>query len=104
MASKVHFKKEVTRCIGPCRQLAFLSLLKMKITVFLVAIACLTRSSLGQGTTQFTFDGPPVVAPGTGIGVTNYYESGMSFRPAPGSLTFSRWGPATDPRDPNNGT
>jgi hypothetical protein len=36
----------------------------------------------GQGTfTRITFDGPPVIAPGTGRVVQQYYESGLSFTP-----------------------
>ena len=76
----------------------------MKVTVLCLAILYFARATLGQGTMQFTFDGPPVVAPGTGVIVTNYYEAGMSFTPVPGSFGFSRWGPPTDPRDPNDGT
>jgi hypothetical protein len=34
-----------------------------------------------QGTTRITFDGPPVQPTGTQYGVTQYFESGMSFMP-----------------------
>jgi hypothetical protein len=57
----------------------------------------------GQGT--ITFDGPPIIPPGSDIGVTNYYEAGMLFRPIgdqPG-VQFGRVG-SGDPRDPDNGT
>src|ERR1051325_9008492 len=76
----------------------------MKITLLLLAFVSLAIRTLGQGTMQVTFEGPPFLAPGTGVVETNYYEAGMSFRPVPGSFGFSRWGPPTDPRDPNNGT
>jgi len=76
----------------------------MKIIIVLVAIACATRSSLGQGTVKVTFDGPPVIASGTGVVETNYYETGMSFRPVPESRSFIRRGPTTDPLWPKNPT
>ena len=52
-------------------------------TVLLIVVGarlcCCT--SLGQGTFQVTFDGPPPQPPGTQYGVTSYYESGMWFSP-----------------------
>src|ERR1035437_9132126 len=61
----------------------------------------------GQGTlTSITFDGVPIIAPGTGRLVTNYYEAGMSFTPidpnAPWSA-FARNGGGI-PGTPDNGT
>jgi hypothetical protein len=53
----------------------------------------------GQGTlTRITFDGPPLIAPGTGKVVQQYYESGMSFTPIDPNAPFSgfeRYGPRT---------
>jgi hypothetical protein len=70
----------------------------------LILCLCVTPICRGQGILQVTFDGPPAMAPGTGVTVTNYYEGGMFFRALPGSRGFSRLGPPTDPRVPNNGT
>jgi len=78
--------------------------MKMKVITLLLAAVCLSRSSLGQGTVQVTFDGQPVVAPGTSRLVTNYYEAGIFFRPVPGSRNFGRMGPPTDPGWPNDGS
>jgi len=79
-------------------------LMNIKITVLLLAFVCFVRSALGQGTMLIMFEGPPFLAPGTGVVATNYYEAGMSFRPVPGSFGFNRLGTPTDPRPPNNGT
>jgi hypothetical protein len=76
----------------------------MKIIALLVAVACVTRSSLGQGTVTVTFDGPPVVAPEIAVVATNYYEAGMWFRPIPGSRSFIRRGPTSDPLWPKSDT
>jgi hypothetical protein len=76
----------------------------MKIRIALLLLGCSSLISYGQGTLQITFDGPPIIAPGTSIEVTNYSEFGMLFTPLPGSYGFSRWGAATDPRDPDDGT
>lgn len=77
----------------------------MKITILLLAAMYFAGSAFGQGTTLFTFDGPPVVAPGTSTGATNYYEAGMSFTPIPGSRTFGRRaGSSTSSLWPDNGT
>lgn len=49
-----------------------------------LVLLCWTAPCPGQGTFEpilITFDGPPVVAPGTGILVQEYFESGMSFTP-----------------------
>jgi hypothetical protein len=59
---------------------------------------------LGQGTLQITFDGPPVQPPGTAYTVTNYYESGMSFRPLAGSYGFGRVGASPVSFQPDNGS
>jgi hypothetical protein len=77
---------------------------RVKAVILALALCGLAPKSFGQGVLQITFDGPPTVAPGTGVVVTNYSEAGMLFQPLPGSRGFSRWGAATDPRDPNNGT
>jgi len=78
--------------------------MKTNSRVVLFALICFARGVLGQDIVQITFDGPPQQPPGTSFTVTNYYEAGMSFRPVSGSGSFSRVGPPTDPRDPNNGT
>jgi hypothetical protein len=76
----------------------------MKTTSIPFALAglCLAASAHSQGTFQtITFDGSPLVAPGTGVVVTNYFESGMSFlpipHPPPGLASFTREGAATEP-------
>jgi hypothetical protein len=48
------------------------------VAVFLLSLFGIL-ACFGQGT--ITFDGPPIIPPGSDIGVTNYYESGMWFRP-----------------------
>jgi len=78
--------------------------MNMKFAGLLFAAVCVTPSSLGQGTLQVTFYGPPVLAPGFAVVATNYYEVGMSFRPVPGSRSFIRRGPTTDPLWPKNDT
>jgi hypothetical protein len=75
-----------------------------KLRISLLVVFCVAAQCNGQGTLHISFDGPPFIAPGTAIEVTSYSESGMSFRPLPGSFGFSRWGAATDPRDPDDGT
>jgi hypothetical protein len=77
---------------------------RVKAVILVLAFCGLAPGSFSQGVLQITFDGPLTVAPGTGIIVTNYSEEGMLFQPLKGSRGFSRWGAATDPRDPNNGT
>lgn len=66
-------------------------------------------SCSAQGTFEpihITFDGAPVVLPGWDIGVTEYYEHGMSFNPlgapSPGNH-FGRTGGGI-PERPENGT
>jgi hypothetical protein len=62
----------------------------------------------GQGkVVRITFDGPPVVAPGTAIFVQQYYESGILFRPigVVGSGNgFVRRGTSPRPGWPDDGT
>ena len=57
--------------------------MKTKFVVLLLACSCMA-AAYGQGTLQITFDGPPVQPPNTQVGVTNYFEGGMSFRPLAG--------------------
>ena len=57
----------------------------------------------GQGTTQVTFDGPPVIPAGASFAVQNYYESGISFRGMVSGGLFSRVGPGYL-TDAQNGT
>lgn len=49
-------------------------------SIFL-GILLIVTPCFGQGTLHFTFEGPPPLAPGTGVYVQQYYESGMWFRP-----------------------
>jgi len=64
----------------------------------------------GQGTfTRITFDGPPLIAPGTGRIVQQYYESGISFTPINPNAPFAgfaRYGMPTANTSawPDNGT
>jgi len=71
--------------------------------VLLGALLLISSSVFGQGTLQITFDGPPVVAPGAGILITNYSESGMVFMPLKGLGSLARFGPGY-PSDPQNGS
>ena len=65
----------------------------MAIFAALLAVANVPSQGNAQGTSQFiTFDGPPALAPGGRYNVTNYYESGMTFSPAPGAYAFTRAG------------
>jgi hypothetical protein len=76
----------------------------VKTTITILILWGFVLAGCCQGTLQITFDGPPVIAPGTAVELTSYSESGMSFSPLSGSSGFSRWGAASDPRDPDNGT
>lgn len=62
--------------------------MKTKIIISLFVCLCAATTSYGQGTLQITFDGPPVQPPSSAAIVTNYNESGMLFRPLPGSGGF----------------
>ena len=64
----------------------------MKGFQFFVFIALLAarQASLGQGTLQINFDGPPVQPSGSDFEVQSYDESGMSFYPLPGTEGFDR--------------
>lgn len=77
--------------------------MRIQLHILLLAVFCAAVESKSQGTLRITFDGPPALAPGTGVVVTNYYESGMLFKPLPGSYGFSRYGPDF-PSDPQDGT
>src|SRR6266496_5343928 len=68
-----------------------------------LSFSCVVVRCLGQGTINITFDGPPAIPSGAAYTVTNYSESGMSFRPLPSSYGFTRTGPGY-PGDPQNGT
>jgi len=75
-----------------------------RISALLLVFLCLlARNSRCQGTLQITFDGPPVVAPGTGIVITKYSEGGMVFMPLQGLDSLGRVGPGY-PSDPQNGS
>jgi len=60
-----------------------------------------------QGTFQrltVTFDGPPPQPPGSAYLIQSYSESGVWFRPIPGTDGFGRRGSSPDPWWPDNGT
>lgn len=75
-----------------------------KGTGFLCAliVGLVVMRSQGQGMLQITFDGPPLVRPGTAISVQQYSESGMSFVPL--GFTFGRIGASPQGGRPDNGT
>ena len=65
------------------------------ILIVISALLLSLRLASAQGTFQsltITFDGPPVVAPGTGRIVQSYGESGVWFAPIPGTDGFARNG------------
>jgi PEP-CTERM motif len=72
-----------------------------RISTALAALWLPLTLASAQGTFQsltITFDGPPVIAPGTGRVVQQYYESGLSFTPIDPNAPFSgfeRYGPST---------
>ena len=66
--------------------------MKTSITISILAGCLLEMSVLAQGIVQITFDGPPVPNPGSAVVATNYFESGMLFRPLPQSYGFVRVG------------
>jgi hypothetical protein len=76
---------------------------------FIVSLASLAFvfpiHSPGQGTlgTLAAFDGPPYIAPGTGIGANYYREEGMTFKPINAGEQFTRAG-ASRVGFPDNGT
>ena len=72
--------------------------------VLLLAAVCIAPKSRAQGTLQITFDGPPMIPPGTGVVATNYSESGMAFRPIPPSYGFSRYGEGAPGGGPDDGS
>jgi len=74
-------------------------------------LLCAVNQGFGQGTPiQITFDGPPLIAPGTAKFVQQYYESNMWFRPLgvvePGNGFGRRGRPLSDgpAYSPDNGT
>jgi hypothetical protein len=71
------------------------------IGAWTLLLAALAASA--QGTFTVTFDGPPLIAPGTGRGVQSYHEADVSFTPIPGTDGFTRMGGGV-PGLPDNGT
>jgi hypothetical protein len=74
-----------------------------------VVMVWFSLSCLGQGTFLISFDGSPLIQPGTARIVQQYYESGMSFTPIDPDAPFAgfvrRKGGGTPPPDwPDNGT
>lgn len=74
-----------------------------------VVMVWFSWSCLGQGTLNITFDGPPLIQPGTATIVQQYLEYGMSFTPIDPDAPFAgfvrRKGGGTPPPDwPDNGT
>ncbi len=77
----------------PVASQASRSLVTQLVCVAVMCCACCaTFQSSGQGMLQITFDGPPAQPPDSSYLVTNYYESGMVFRPLPSSQGFARTG------------
>ena len=67
-------------------------------------VACFAIAARGQGTLRtITFDGPPTIPPGTGIGVTYYYKNSMTFIPVDIGDQFGRMGGGRT-AFPENGT
>ena len=60
--------------------------------------------SQAQGTFTVTFDGPPVLPPGTARLVQYYSESGVWFLTMPGTDGFGRVAISPNPGRPDNGT
>jgi len=80
--------------------------MKSTLDIFfaLCALLSLQSRTFAQGTMTVTFEGPPYLAPGSGVHVQSYFEAGFWFMPIPGTDGFVRHGVTTDPRDPDNGT
>jgi hypothetical protein len=59
-----------------------------------IFVTCFCCALHAQGTFNRTirFEGPPVVPPGTGVAITNYYEDSMTFTPMNPGEQFSRAG------------
>src|SRR6267142_1628902 len=79
--------------------------------IAVMMLLCAVNQGFGQGTPiQITFDGPPLIAPGTAKFVQHYYESNMWFRPLgvvePGNGFGRRGRPLSDgpAYSPDNGT
>ena len=73
----------------------------------LLALALASVRCLGQGTglpVTIRFDGSPVFAPGSAIGVTNYSESGLRFQPVNSGGQFGRISINPVSFRPDNGT
>ena len=74
-----------------------------------VLILCSALSCLGQGTLNISFDGPPLIRPGTAAIFQQYFENGMSFTPIDPDAPFAgfvrrKGGGAPPPDWPDNGT
>jgi len=54
--------------------------MRARVEILILMLCCFAQC-YGQGTLQITFDGPPVVGSGAAIGVQQYSESGMLFKP-----------------------
>ena len=67
-----------------------------------IGFFCTLAQCPAQGTVQITFDGPPLVEPGSAIGVQQYFESGMSFVPL--GFSFGRIGSSPEGGRPDSGT
>lgn len=79
------------------------------ITVCVLSLLApqIAPAQAGSQPLLITFEGPPFLPPGTARIVQEYSESGFVFTPIDPNAPwagFVRSGPATDPRDPSNGT
>jgi hypothetical protein len=84
--------------------------LNLRAALTMLLLCCDLAHCLGQSILQITFDGPPIIPTDAQYGVTNYYESGMLFKPLSiGDHQFTRVGIASGsefPRSlfPDNGS
>jgi len=77
------------------------------IELVVFALVCVLAPCYGQGTfTWITFDGPPVIPPGTSKIVQQYYEAGISFTPIDPNAPFAGFirSGGGRPSTPENGT
>jgi hypothetical protein len=74
------------------------------VGVVALCLLFIAAECAGQGTTRFSFDGPPQQPPGSAYNVQVYYEAGFSFTPLPGSVGFGRVGSSPTGGRPDDGT
>jgi hypothetical protein len=74
------------------------------VGVVALCLLFIAAECAGQGTTRFSFDGPPQQPPGSIYTLRQYFEQGMSFGPVLGSVGFGRVWPTNYQGTPYNGT